>query len=110
MHIRSSEDGRASSRATAALSRVLPWAGAPIAVLIFALVMTSSPKIAAGAFYLAAVLAAVLVAGSFCRTQGVVLTALWCACLALLASYLGQKTDQRGHQDHRHRAWDIYRV
>ena len=106
MHIRSSEDGRASSRATAALSRVLPWAGAPIAVLIFALVMTSSPKIAAGAFYLAAV----LVAGSFCRTQGVVLTAHWCACLALLASYLGQKTDQRGHQDHRHRAWDIYRV
>ena len=34
------------------LSCVLPWAGAPIAVLIFALVMTSSPKIAAGAFYL----------------------------------------------------------
>ncbi len=73
------------SRVTAALSRLLPWAGAAIAVLIFALDMMSSPKIAAGALYLAAV----LVAGRFCRMQGVVLTALWCACLTLLACYLG---------------------
>ncbi len=106
MHIRSSEDGLASSRVTAALSRFLPWAGAATAVLIFALDMMSSPKIAARVLCLAAV----LVAGRCCRTQGIVLTALWCACLALLASYLGQKPDQRGHQDHRHRAWDIYRV
>src|SRR5271166_4772543 len=85
MHIRSSEDGLTSSRVTAALSRLLPWAGAAVAALIFALDMMSSPKIAAGALYLAAV----LVAGRFCRTQGVVFTALWCACLTLLASYLG---------------------
>ena len=108
MHIRSSEDGRASSRATAALSRVLPWAGAPIAVLIFALVMTSSPKIAAGAFYLAAVLAApyrpFLPDARGCAHRPLV------RMLGLLASYLGQNPDQRGPQDHRHRAWDIYRV
>ena len=73
------------SRVTAALSRFFPWAGAAIAVLIFALDMMSSPKIAAGALYLAAV----LVAGRFCRMRGIVLTALWCACLTLLASYLG---------------------
>ena len=73
------------SRVTAALSRFLPWAGAAIAVLIFAFDMMSSPKIAVGALYLAAV----LVAGRFCQMQGVVLTALWCACLTLLASYFG---------------------
>jgi PAS domain S-box-containing protein len=62
---------------------LLPWTGAAIAVAIFALDLLSSPKIAVGALYLAAV----LIAGRFCRTRGVALTAVWCAYLLLLASY-----------------------
>ena len=73
------------SRVTAALSRFLPWAGAAIAVLIFAFDMMGPPTVAVGALYLAAV----LVAGLFCGMQGVVLTGLWCACLMLLAACFG---------------------
>lgn len=73
----------AFARVTAALQRLLPWAGAAIAVPIFALGLINSPKIAVGAMYLAAV----LVSGFFCQMRGVVLTALWCACLILVASY-----------------------
>jgi len=73
----------AFARVTAALQRLLPWAGAAIAVPIFALDLINSPKIAVGAMYLAAV----LVSGFFCQMRGVVLTALWCACLILVASY-----------------------
>jgi hypothetical protein len=44
----------AFARVTAALQRLLPWAGAAIAVPIFALGLINSPKIAVGAMYLAA--------------------------------------------------------
>jgi len=70
------------SRMTAPLPRFLPWAGAAIAVLTFALGITSAPKVAMGAL-----VAAVRLAGHFCETRGVALTALRCACLILLASY-----------------------
>ena len=67
--------------------RHLPWAGAAIAFLVFALEIAVSPRVAVGTLYLAAI----LVAGRFCSTRGVALTAICCACLLLLASYFGSE-------------------